>query len=455
MTRQFFRRLYAGVLDQSGSASVLLVASLPMFVLIAGLAIDSSGAFSEQTVLQSTANSAALAAGLDLRTRTNAQIVADAQSYAAKNLPSTHNGTVLASSDVEVGKWDFSCAAHDSTCLTQCQTMTGSITCSNPSGLTIDAVRVLVRRSTANRNPFPTAFLALEGRTAWNVSALAIAAIGPNGGDCFISTTSVSVKNNATIATNGCNSLFEGSLTGKNNNTVTATQGGVVTSSSTCPTSSGFSFPDGCVSNAPLPNDPYANTPVPPCNPLLRTSTLSSATLPGSCIVGTVSVANGTTVTLQPGFYVFNGAQVTLGNTPGSHVTINGPRDVTLFMTNNSSFGTGNSVAFNLTAPTSGPFQGLALFGVGAESIVPSGGGNGVGNPCGSPNNNVTMSITGALYLPGGTMCLKNGTFLNTPNACTQVVIGTISVTNNLSINDGSNCSSDGTFAIGHARLVL
>ena len=450
--QRLFHRLRVNGLDQSGAASVLLVSSLPMFFLIAGLAIDSSGAFSEQTVLENTADAAALAAGLDLRTHTSAQIVADAQSYAAKNLPSAQNGTVLASSDVKVGKWDFSCAAHDSTCFTQCQTMTGPITCSNPSGLTIDAVRVLVRRSTVNKNPFPTVFLALDKRTAWNVSALAIAALGQSGGDCFVSTIKVSTKNNGSITTSGCDSLFEGTLTGNNNNSVTATNGGVATSSSSACTSTGFSFPNGCVSNAPLPNDPYANTPVPACNAAMKTSTLSSSTLPGSCIVGTVSIGQNVTINLQPGIYVFNAATVTAGNA----LTINGT-GVTLVMTNNSTIGTGNTATFNLTAPTSGTYSGLALFGFGSESIVPAGVGNGVGSPCGTPNNSLTLNITGAVYLPAGNMCFKNGAFGTNPSSpnCGQFVIGTLDVKNNLAISEGSNCSSSGTFAIGHARLVL
>jgi hypothetical protein len=273
------------------------------------------------------------------------------------------------------------------------------------------------------------------------------------------------VKNNAKITTDGCNSLFEGSLSGQNigagcgssngGNCVSAIDGGAITFGPNASPPSKVDFSGQQITNAPNPNDPYANTPVPACNPLLTTSILSNATLPGSCLTGTVTVVTvpSQPLTLQPGFYVLNGAQVAFPN----NLTISGS-GVTLFLTNNSQLantaGPANSAVLNFSAPTSGTFQGLAIFGVGQETIGAPGTGSGAGNPCGTPNNSFSLLVSGAIYLPGGTMCLKNGT-VGSSTTCTQLVVGTLAVNNNLSITEGTNCASAGTFAIGHARLVL
>ena len=454
---RFRNRLYSVLYDDLGAASVLMVSSLPMFVLLAGLAIDGSAAFSEQSVLQAAGNSAALAAGLDLRTKTNAQIVSDAKAYADKNLPpaSNLNHSVLASSDVEVGKWDFSCAARNGTCFTQCQTMTDPITCSSPNGLTINAVRVLVRRSTENSNAYPTVFLGLAKRVAWKISALAIAAIGPSGGDCFISTTSVTMKNNGTISTNGCNSEFLGSLTGMSatNNSVTASPPGVVEFGSNATSPSGVTISPTAVNNAPIPNDPYANAPIPspaPCTAANTNQTFTSGTVPSGTYCGTLTLGS---VQLN-GTYILAGAQVAFSGQTPSITQAAGSTGVTLVMTCSSCSSatpqwatindqTTNGVSLTFNAPTTGNLSGIAIWG----------------NPAGGTSvsiaskNSFSMTVVGAIYFPQGSMSFKNSS-VSSPS-CLQFWVGTMDVKNHLNISTPDNCSAAGTFAIGHAKLVL
>jgi hypothetical protein len=434
------------VLDERGAASILYVASLPLFFMLAGIAIDSAAAYSEQAILQATANAAALRAGLDVRSKDNTVVVSDAQAYAAKNLPASANGTVLAASDVETGNWDFT-----NRVFTACTAYSSPIACSNPAGITINAVRVLVRRAAANNNPFPTAFLGYIGRPSWDLSALAIAAIGSSGGACFVSTSSITLKNNGTITAQGCNVAFEGSVSGKNAQTdqVTATNGGAVVFGPDA-SSSGVSFSPAPVTSAPVPSDPYANTPLPQIGSCNGITTLdgTNAHLPvaNSTYCGTVNISG--TVTLPAGTYVLNGATFALAN----NATLSGT-GVTLVLTGSAANGWGNltvqnSPTISLTAPTSGTYSGLALYG------DPAGGVNvAITDGSGGGSNSVALNVNGAIYMPQGLLTVKNAAV--TSVSCLQIVVGTVTATNGFTFSTPNTCTTTGTFAIGHARLVL
>src|ERR1700749_3065943 len=90
--------------DENAVVSPFMIISLPMFLILAGLAIDGAAAYRTQTILQSTADAAAQAAVLDLPNTATA--VATAQAYAVKNLPTESNGTVLEPGDVYTGNWN-------------------------------------------------------------------------------------------------------------------------------------------------------------------------------------------------------------------------------------------------------------------------------------------------------------------------------------------------------------
>lgn len=148
-TRKFFA-------DERGVGSVFMICVLPLFLTVAGLAIDGASAFGTKTILQSAADSAALASAQDLSTKGSAVAIQTAITYAQKNLPVATNGNVLATSDVQTGNWD-----------TNTKTFTANAT-------PINAVKVTVRRSVANNNAVPTTFLNLIGVSSWDVSALSV-----------------------------------------------------------------------------------------------------------------------------------------------------------------------------------------------------------------------------------------------------------------------------------------
>ncbi len=126
-----------------------------LLVGITGLAVDVTDGLRNRTMLQATADAAALAAAIDLPNTDAA--VATAVSYAVENMPSGTNGNVLDPADVQIGLWDADLKFLD----------TGS---AQP-----DSVLVTARQTEENNNPVPVNFLRIIGLMNWNVRAQAVA----------------------------------------------------------------------------------------------------------------------------------------------------------------------------------------------------------------------------------------------------------------------------------------
>jgi Flp pilus assembly protein TadG len=138
--------------DERGAGTVFMVAMLPAFLVIAGLAIDAANAFRTRAILQGAADAASLAATLALPD-TNAATAA-AVNYAQMNLP--NSGAVLAAADVESGHWDA--ATHTFT----------------KGAVPLNSVRVTTRMTAAGGNALPTTFLNLIGVDHWDISTQAV-----------------------------------------------------------------------------------------------------------------------------------------------------------------------------------------------------------------------------------------------------------------------------------------
>jgi len=149
------RALRAFLADEFGGGTVWGLLWFILMTGITGLAVDITNGFQARTMLQSTADSSALAAAIELPSNNNA--VETAIAYAATNMPSDVYGNVLSATDVDVGSWD-----HENHIF-------------NEGGLAPDAVRVTVYRAAANSNGVPVNFLRIIGLQEWNVAARAIA----------------------------------------------------------------------------------------------------------------------------------------------------------------------------------------------------------------------------------------------------------------------------------------
>ncbi|MCH8168812.1 MAG: hypothetical protein IIC03_12920 [Proteobacteria bacterium] len=141
--------------DQRGAGTIMGLLWFMLLVGITGMAVDVTDGFRNRTMLQATADAAALAAAIDLPDQ--AAVVTTAVTYAAENMGAEINGSVLDPADVRIGLWDGATRSLD-------------IGAALP-----DSVMVTVRRSEANNNPVPVNFLRIVGLTNWNVQARAVA----------------------------------------------------------------------------------------------------------------------------------------------------------------------------------------------------------------------------------------------------------------------------------------
>lgn len=142
--------------EETGAVgSVLMICMLPMFLTIAGMAIDGSAAYETQPILQVVADASALAAAQDI-SKGVAVAAQTAIAYSQKNLPTSLNGNVLVNSNIVTGNWN---------------TTTRVFT---PNGTPLNAIDVVVQRSAANGNAIPTSLLGLIGVNSWNIPAQSI-----------------------------------------------------------------------------------------------------------------------------------------------------------------------------------------------------------------------------------------------------------------------------------------
>ena len=141
--------------DDRGAGTLFGLLWFVLLVGITGMAVDITDGLRNRTMLQATADAAALAGAIDLPDQ--AAVVATAVAYAAENMGEDVNGSVLDPDDVLVGLWDPATQSLDTTSAFP------------------DAVMVTVRRSAENANAVPVNFLRIIGLQTWNVVAQAVA----------------------------------------------------------------------------------------------------------------------------------------------------------------------------------------------------------------------------------------------------------------------------------------
>ena len=141
--------------DETGAGTILGLLWFMLLVGITGMAVDVTNGFRSRTMLQATADAAALAGAIDLPDQ--AAAVATAISYADENMPSVAYGDVLDPADVLVGLWDGAARSLDT------------------AAALPDSVMVTARQAEQNSNPVPVSFLRIIGLMNWNVQAQAVA----------------------------------------------------------------------------------------------------------------------------------------------------------------------------------------------------------------------------------------------------------------------------------------
>jgi len=190
-------------------------------------------------------------------------------------------------------------------------------------------------------------------------------------------------------------------------------------------------------------SDPYANVVMPTagaCDYNNKTYKTTVTINPGVYCNG-IQLNAGAVVTMTPGVYFIDrgSLQMAGGSTlQGSGVTI-------IFTSStgaNYADATINGGAnLAITAPTTGPLAGIALFGdrnMPTSNVFKFNGGN-------------TQVLGGAVYFPKGTLQYAGGN--NASTNCTQIIADTVSFVGNSLLK--INCSGSGTRPIGTALASL
>ena len=192
--------------------------------------------------------------------------------------------------------------------------------------------------------------------------------------------------------------------------------------------------------NAAIIPDPYASRTIqtPPACTAQSGSGSGTVNLTAGHFCSGWNFSNNVTVNLGAGAYYID-TQLSVGN----NAIINGTGGVTLIVNGNYAVNITNNAHVTLTAPTTGPYAGLAIFSSRtATSTVTQ-----------TFSNNAVIKIIGAIYMPNQIIDYENNSGTNATR-CTQIVGRKIIVLNNVQLNN--NCANTGTSNIGSStsRLV-
>jgi hypothetical protein len=202
------------------------------------------------------------------------------------------------------------------------------------------------------------------------------------------------------------------------------------------------------IANAPITADPYAYRAMPSSTDCTSTHGLNQFPAQGSgtmrCYSGSsggVSISNNVTLASNTTYVFENTGSNTLNWGINGNRSVTGT-GVTLIFKGKWNIGVNGNTSLAITAPTTGTYRGIAIFGDRTQSVDIDISGNNTGKIVGaiySPNRDSNVTYTGSStgYSTG---------------ECTQVIGGTVTFWGNS--NFSTNCSASGTTAIMAAQSI-
>jgi hypothetical protein len=377
---------------EAGQILILTALSMTMLLGIAALSIDASFMYDKRNHLHAAADAAAKSAAIEVQ-RNPSVSLADLQTFANQQVIA-HGFDPSGATSVVVNHGPAS----------------------GPFAGLPGYVEVIVSEPTA------TFFGVILGLTSMTPGARAVAGTGNNLA-CFMtlgppgsSPYSLSLGNTQ-LTMNGCGVAVGGDVNGANPNaSITGTPlpsvGVVGTCTGTCTGMGALS------TGASAPTDPLAGLAAPPQTGLNCPAGIAgtAATLLPGCYTSIAS----TVTTLQPGIYYVTGT-VDIGHLSGTNVMI--------YLTGAGQLTSSNNQDLTLTAPTSGPYAGIAIFQ----------------DPTDTNNfltgNNFTLSVSGAIYMPGVDVDIANALTFTATN-CTLFIAKTLSIRNGNGAISNSGCAA-------------
>ncbi|MGX5800634.1 pilus assembly protein TadG-related protein [Bradyrhizobium sp. Arg314] len=411
---RFFRHLFSRLVarrfckGKGGNVATIFALTLPVVVGGAGLGVETSYWYYSSLRLQAAADAAAYAGALEkIQGSDIATITAAATSSAASN--GSGSGTIVVNTPPASGP--------------------------NTAKKAVEVIlnqnldRIFTSIFTQTKVPEQARAVAL----ITDASKACVLALNPTASQAALFSGSTSVK------LSGCSVMANSSAAD-----AIKVQGSAGLQADCLITVGGVSLnnPVTTVCQSPITqalpaSDPFSSLPAP------------AATTPCQKING-----NKTTQTIQPGTYcsgmnlngnvaLSSGVYVVQGNlkiNAGAVITCATPcTGVTIFMAGSSTVSMNGNATVNLSAPTSGTYSGVLLYGDRTGTAAQS-----------TFNGTATSLLTGAIYFPRQQVNYL-GNFSG-QNGCTQVVADTIQWSGNSTINQ--DCSSLGMKDIPAAQSV-
>jgi Putative Flp pilus-assembly TadE/G-like len=399
--------LRVNVSSESGQILILTALSLVVTLGIAALSIDASFMYDKRNRLHAAADAAAKTAAIEVKrgnsSQTNLEAFANQQVTAHGFNPGTTTVVVINHPPLS-GPYTGNSGFVEAIVSEATSTFFGGVL-----GFTSMTPRA---RAVAGTGPSPDCLIALGGGPL-APTALSI-------GNTVLSMPGCSVNAGGNLATTNPNADIDADGTGLSG-TCTGTGCSNISNLST-----GIAPPTDPLSTLPEPSNPGGcvalNNPTGVINPGCYTTLTASNT--------TLTFAGG-------GIYYFTGP-VLLGN----NVTVNTNAGLMWFFAGSAAtapcaagapagcINVANSATFNLSAMTSGPYNGILMFQARANHLNAEFDGN-----------NPIYNLSGAMYFPGADVSFRNG--LNATNDCMLFVTRTLLVNNGNGLFDNT-CAAYG-----------
>lgn len=432
MPKQYFRLNASSKMkilrDESGQVLVLVALSLTLLMGAMALAIDVGFVRFQQRQLQTAADAAAIAAGLELGNCNNT-VCANMQTAAATALkedgitsttitPTANQCTVYTTSGLAM-------IINVAPCV---------LGASDPNNGNTHMAEVVLTE------PQKTFFGAIIGVRTWNLVARAEAGdsyinANTSGGNCLYTNGLAFNSSDGTFALNSCGIYDNGNLQTDNGDSVTAST--FLYYGTWSPNNCNSS----CTWNIGGSNTPPAHTTTPQSNPLAN---LTPPTQPATSTTNTQTPNSG--ATLQPGYYPngFNlNSNVSVTLNAGLYYmggSINVDSGATLTGTGaelyfvNGSLQPNSGSTLQLTAPTTtSPTAGTT-----ANMLVWEASSNGSGMTIDTGSSSY---FNGIIYLPTQTLTLNSGSGVTINNGATATALDV----NNMIVDDNETFKINGS----------
>lgn len=409
--------------NEQGSTAVVMAISLPVIIGVAALMTETGYWRLEKSRLQDTADMAALAGGYQF----------------------------IIANDINKSKLAVFADASDNSFKSDRGAITVNIPPTSGDYAGLDAVEVEIRQEI----PTFMSNLFLEDSVIANVKAVAILGGATGGTSCVLSLetngTTINAQGSVDLNLNGCgihsNSTSSRAIdVGGNfniNADCAAAAGGIEFSGS-----ASFNF-DEC--SAPLENvapvtDPYADVDVPAnipanCSNVTQTGNGKNRRTIFPNPSGNIVRFCGNNISLRgetqlaPGTYIFDGVNIDFGG----GAALRGDGVTLIFMNDAELQGINGNNTLDLSAPTTGPYAGIVLYG--DRNTQDS-------NATWNLGGNADISLTGVAYLPTLNVEYGGGAGTNSTE-CSQLIARTVRFRGNSGFN--TNCEGTGVREITSA----